>query len=94
MKPCLWNAGFLELEGEPPRLKNSELIAAMSAMRCYPLPEVAQESALFWRILLDSRETSLAWASELRLQEASCLVRHYFQHGFRMQPTCIFLALC
>ena len=66
----------------------------MAAMRCYPLPDVAQESVLFWRILMDSRKTALAWASELRLPEAACLVRPCFPRGLSMWPTCIFIALC
>ena len=77
----------------PRYLVNSEIIAAMAAMRTYPAADVAQESALFWRILLNSRGTAMRWVVELRLRDASTLVRPCFLHGLNMQPACTFIAL-
>ncbi|CAL5227963.1 g11011 [Coccomyxa viridis] len=50
------------------------LLQAMAAIRSYPAPDVRSEGALFWRILRESDEMAMAWAQDLRLNEASCLV--------------------
>ena len=69
MAPCLCGAAFLEAPA------SEQLFKAMAAIRCHPAPDIRAEGALFWRILLDTREVALPWAQSLQLQEASCLVR-------------------
>ncbi len=69
------------------------LLQAMAAIRSYPAPDVRSEGALFWRILRESDEMAMAWAQDLRLNEASCLVGGCFPHRLVMSPVCLFIAL-